>query len=123
MVAKLGEKCKDVSLWLWFFKGTSGRFLIHLQFLMSWHFVERVSRCSMMQRYFSFLGQPLRNRRPLRPWKRTRSILLTTSAEQNASCLAAWLTTAADSEHVLAYCCLLLKEVVAEFQHFRLLAS
>ena len=82
MVTKLASACfintgvvKDVSLWLWFFKGTSGRFLINLQCLMSWQFVERVSRRSMMQRYFSFLGQPLRNRRPLRPWKRTRSIL------------------------------------------------
>ena len=41
-----------------FLKGTSGRFLIHLP-LMSWHLVERVSRCGMMQRYFSFLGQPV----------------------------------------------------------------
>ena len=37
-----------------------------------------------------------------------------------ASCLAAWLTTATESEHAQAYCCLLLKEVVAEFlQHLQ----
>ena len=57
------------------FKETSGRFLVRIPFLMSWPVVERVSRCSMMQRYFSFLGQSFRNRRPKWPWKRTRSIL------------------------------------------------